>query len=218
MTTTLVLRQHVHLSLELGVRLDRTRLAQHLAALHVVTLGAAQQQTRVVARLTLVQQLAEHFHARHRGLLRRTDTHDLDFVAHLDHATLDTTGHHRAATGDREHVFHRHQERLVHVALRLRDERIQRFHQLQNRRHADLALVAFQRQTRRTVDDRRVVARKVVLAQQLAHFHLDQFEQLGVVDHVGLVQEHHDVRHTDLTRQQDVFARLRHRAVGSRTH
>src|SRR5690606_31420906 len=49
-TATLVLRQHVHLHLELRVRRDRTRLRQHLAALHLVTLRAAQQQTRVVAR------------------------------------------------------------------------------------------------------------------------------------------------------------------------
>src|SRR3546814_4235377 len=45
-----------------------------------------------------------------------------------------------------------------------------------------------------------------------------QLEQLGVVDHVGLVQEHHDVRHADLARQQDVLAGLRHRAVSGRAH
>jgi hypothetical protein len=63
-----------------------------------------------------------------------------------------------------------------------------------------------------------VVAREVVLVQQLAHFHFDQLEQLGVVDHVALVQEHDDVRHTHLTGQQDVFAGLGHRAVSGRTH
>ena len=71
---------------------------------------------------------------------------------------------------------------------------------------------------RRTVDDRGVVAREVVLGQQLAHFHLDQLEQLGVVHHVRLVQVDHDVRHADLARQQDVLARLRHRAVRGRAH
>ena len=35
-----------------------------------------------------------------------------------------------------------------------------------------------------------------------------------IVDHVDLVQEHDDRGHTDLARQQDVLARLRHRAVG----
>ena len=66
----------------------------------------------------------------------------------------------------------------------------------------------------RAADDGHVVAREVVLAQQLAHLELDQLEQLGVVDHVDLVQEDDDVGHLDLARQQDVLARLGHRAVG----
>jgi hypothetical protein len=33
---------------------------------------------------------------------------------------------------------------------------------------------------------------------------------------VDLVQEHHDRRNADLTGEQDVLARLRHRAVGRR--
>src|SRR5690606_21227742 len=45
-----------------------------------------------------------------------------------------------------------------------------------------------------------------------------QLEQLGVVHHVRLVQVDHDVWHADLARQQDVLARLRHRAVSSRAH
>ena len=63
-----------------------------------------------------------------------------------------------------------------------------------------------------------VVARELVLRQQLAHLHLDQIQQLRVVDHVALVQEHHDVGNADLARQQDVLARLRHRAVDRRHH
>ena len=66
----------------------------------------------------------------------------------------------------------------------------------------------------RAFDDRGVVARKVVFAEQLSDFDLDQFEQLGVVDHVDFVQVHDDVGHAHLAREQDVFAGLRHRAVG----
>ena len=54
--------------------------------------------------------------------------------------------------------------------------------------------------------------------QKLAHFHFDQFQQLGVVHHVALVQEHDDVRHANLASQQDVLTRLRHRAVCGRAH
>ena len=68
-TAALFLAQHVHLGLELGVRRDRARLGQHLAALDFFALGAAQQHADVVARLALVQQLAEHLHARAHRLL-----------------------------------------------------------------------------------------------------------------------------------------------------
>ena len=66
----------------------------------------------------------------------------------------------------------------------------------------------------RAPDDRDVVAREVVLGQQLADLELDQVEQLGVVDHVDLVEEDHDVGHLDLAGQQDVLAGLGHRPVG----
>ena len=66
----------------------------------------------------------------------------------------------------------------------------------------------------RAADDRDVVAREVVLAQQLADLELDEVEQLGVVDHVDLVEEDDDVRDLDLAGQQDVLAGLGHRAVG----
>src|SRR5205085_2077223 len=102
---TLFLGEDVGFRLELGVRLDRTRLAQHLAALDFLALGAAEQRADVVAGLALVEQLAEHLDAGDRGLLGVTETHDLDFVADLDDAALDTTGHDGAAAGDREHVF-----------------------------------------------------------------------------------------------------------------
>jgi hypothetical protein len=68
------------------------------------------------------------------------------------------------------------------------------------------------------VDDGGVVAGEVVLVQQFAHFHFDEFEQLGVVDHVALVQEHDDVGHADLTGQQDVLAGLGHGAVSGGAH
>ncbi len=79
-----------------------------------------------------------------------------------------------------------------------------------------VGLVAFERLQRRADDERDVVAGEVVFAEQLADLDLDQFEQLIVIDHVCLVQEHDDVRHADLTGEQDVLARLRHRTVGRR--
>src|SRR5688572_4174417 len=84
-SSTLFLGQHVHLALKIGVRGDRTRLRQHLAALHFFALRTTQQHAYVVARLALVEQLAEHLHARAGGLLGRGDTDDLDFVVGRAH-------------------------------------------------------------------------------------------------------------------------------------
>ena len=59
---------------------------------------------------------------------------------------------------------------------------------------------------------------KSYLDSKLPHLKLDEFHKLRVIDHVRLVQEHHDRRNADLTRQQDVLAGLRHRTVRGRHH
>ena len=74
--------------------------------------------------------------------------------------------------------------------------------------------VALERLERRDADDRSVVARELVLGQQLADLELDELQDLLVVDHVGLVQRDDDVGHADLAGQQHVLLGLRHRAVG----
>ena len=57
-------------------------LGQHLAALDVVLLDAAQQAADVVARLALVEQLAEHLDARHRSsCCVSLEADDLDLFA-----------------------------------------------------------------------------------------------------------------------------------------
>ena len=83
---------------------------------------------------------------------------------------------------------------------------------------AELLVLVFKRGQRRTLDDRNVVAREVVLREQFADFHLDELEQFRIVDHVALVQEHDHRGNADLLGQQDVLAGLRHRAVGGRHH
>ena len=105
---------------------------------------------------------------------------------------------------------------LSSVALGLRDVGVQLLGELDDL--LDVLLVALERLQRRADDERDVVAREVVLGEQLAHLDLDELQELLVVDHVGLVEEHDDVRHADLTGEQDVLARLRHRAVRRRDH
>ena len=142
------------------------------------------------------------------------DADDLDRVAGVDDALLDAAGGDRAAAGDREDVLDRHQERLVERTLGLRDVGVEVAGQLEDL--LDVTLVALERLQRRAGDERDVVARELVLGEELAHLHLDELEQLLVVDHVDLVEEHDDVGHAHLAGEQDVLTRLRHRAVGSR--
>ena len=124
--------------------------------------------------------------------------------------------HDRAAARDREHVFDRHQERLIDRTLRLRDVFVHRLHQFEDGVLAELRILVFQRHQGRALDDRDLVAGELVLREQLAHFELDELEQFRIVDHVDLVQEHDQRRHADLAGEQDVLAGLRHRAVGGR--
>src|SRR3954462_14278297 len=95
-----LLREHVHLALELLVRGDRTGLREHLPALDLFALGAPKQDAHVVARLAFVEELPEHLHARAHRLLRRLDADDLDLVAHVDDAPFDPARDHRPAPRD----------------------------------------------------------------------------------------------------------------------
>ena len=96
------------------------------------------------------------------------------------------------------------------------DVAVDRVHQLLDGRVGRVGgiVACLERLERGAADDRGVVAREVVLGQQLADLELDEVEQLGVVDRVDLVEEHDDVRHLDLAGEQDVLAGLGHRAVG----
>src|SRR3990167_2499780 len=218
-TTAFFFAQHVHLSGELGVRLNRTRLNQNLATLNVFTFGTAQQHAAVLASTTFVEQLAEHFNTSTGGGDGVFQTNDFDRLLDLDDPTLDTASYHGATTRDREYVFDWHQERLVDCTNRLRNVGIQSLNQLLNSAGTHFVIVlTVQRHQRGTDNDWGVIAWKVISAQQIAHFHLNQFQQLSVVNHVSLVQEDNDVRNAYLTGQQDVLTRLRHRTISGRAN
>src|SRR5262245_47558061 len=212
----LFLRQDVHLRLVVRVRRDRPRRRDHLPSLHVLLLRPSQQQPYVVSRHPLVQQLLEHLHARHHSLQRLPHPYDLDLFPYLHLPSLDPPRRHRSSPRDREDVLHWHQKRLVHLPLRDRNVAVHRLHQ---RHHLLLALrVPLQRLQRAPTHHRYLVPWKLVERQQLPHLQLHQVQQLRVVHHVDLVHEHHDVRHPDLSRQQYVLPRLRHRPVRRRHH
>ncbi|PHM66408.1 hypothetical protein Xkoz_03831 [Xenorhabdus kozodoii] len=215
MTATFIFAQDIHFRFELCVWVDRAWLRQNLTTLNVITLRTTQQNTYVLTRTAFVQQFAEHFNARTSRFRGFFDTDDFYFVAHFHDTTLYTTGNHCTTAGNGEYVFDWQQERLINVTLWFWDVRIQRFSQFDDLRFP--LSFAFQRFQRRTTDDWGVVAWEIVLRQQLTNFHFNQFQQLFIINHVTLVQEHDDVRNAYLTTQQDVLTSLWHWAI-SRSH
>ncbi|SAT34428.1 Uncharacterised protein [Klebsiella pneumoniae] len=211
MTAAFVFGQDVHFRFELGVRVDGARLSQYLTTFDFFTFDTTQQNTYVLTSTAFVQQFAEHFNASTGGFRGFFDTNDFNFFTYFDDTALYTTGNNGTTTRDGEYVFDRQQERLVNRTLWFRDIGIQVASQFDDFRFP--LCVAFQRFQSRTTNDRGVVAREIVLRQQFTNFHLNQFQQLFVINHVAFVQEHDDVRNAYLTTQQDVLTSLRHRAV-----
>src|SRR6266478_4197049 len=129
----LFLRQHVHLGLELLVRLDRARLGQHLPPLHLVLVHPPQERPDVVPRLPLVQELAKHLHPRHHALLRLLrHPHALDLVPPPPHPPPPPPPHPPPPPPDPQNVLDRHQKRLVHPPRGRRNVAVHRLHQLPN--------------------------------------------------------------------------------------
>jgi hypothetical protein len=136
-----------------------------------VAADAAEQQRSAVARLRALHRLTERLDARHDGGDRGAEPDDLDRVAGPHLTALDRAGHHGAASGDRQHVLHRHEERRADVAVRHRQVRVDRVQQRADR--GDPAGLAGQRAQCGHVDDGNLLARIAVPGQQLADLELD---------------------------------------------
>ena len=220
MTAALFLGQDVDLTLEVGVGMNGAGLSEDLAALDLVPLDAAEQAADVVARLSEVEELAEHLDAGNGGVLGLVlETDDLDLVVDLDHTALDTAGGNGTTTGDGEDVLNRHKEGLVGSTLGSGDVAVDSVHELEDALalRGLLRLLAghegLESLQSGTLDDGGVVSGEIVAGEQLADLHLDELEELGIVDLVDLVHEDDDVGNADLTGEQDVLTGLGHRTV-----
>src|SRR6266568_5740013 len=187
-TAAFLLAQHIDFRLEFLVWRDRAGLGDDLTALHVFFLRAAQQNADIIARARFVEQFAEHFDVG-RGRLRGWPNSDkLDFLHFLEDTTLDTTGRDRAAAFNVEHVLDRHEKRLIDRSLRDRDVIVDRRYQ------SEYLLfgfgIAFQRFESASLYNRNLISRKLVLSEEVAHFHLDKIKKFGVIHHVDLVQKY----------------------------
>ena len=142
---------------------------------------------------------------------------DLNLVADLDTATLDTAGNDGAAAGNGEDVLNGHQERLIRLAVRGRDPAVDSVHEFLDAGilgGVGIGGLADEGVQSAAADDRGVIAGEAVEVKQLTDFHLDELKQLLIVDLVALVQEHQDGRNVNLTGKQKVLTGLGHRAVG----
>ena len=216
MTAALFLLEDVDLALEVRVRRDGAGDGHNLATLDLVALGATEKQTTVLACPCFVHRLVEHFDAGDGGLLGLADTEDLNFGVDRQLATLDTTGNDGATTGDREDVFDRHEEGLVHVALGGGDVVVHSVHEL-----FDLGGplgVTLEGLECGNLDDGSVLAVEALRGQEVTDLFLNELQHFFVINHVGLVQGDEDGGHADLTGEQNVLAGLGHGAVGGGDH
>ncbi|CAI8307573.1 MAG: Uncharacterised protein [Rhodospirillaceae bacterium] len=162
MTATLILGQHIGLTLKLCMRRNRTWLAQNLSALNFFTLGTPKQYTNIIASFTLIQQLAEHLNSGARRLGGVFQANNLNLFTNIHNPALNTARYNRTTTRDREHIFNRHQKWLILRSVRLRNISINRIHQFLNRILANLSIAIFQRCQCRTLNNRNIIAGEVI--------------------------------------------------------
>ena len=99
-TATFFLLQNIDRSLEVIVRSNSSRVYDYHTALYFVLVDTAKQQTYVVSSFTFGKSLAEHFNASDDRLLVFTKTEQLNFIADLATACLDTAGGNCTTTRD----------------------------------------------------------------------------------------------------------------------
>ena len=121
-------------------------------------------------------------------------------------------GSNGTTTGDCEDVLDGHKERLVVLTLRVGDILIDCIHEFHDV-VSPLAVGIFQSLQSRAADNGKVIARELILSEQITNFHLDQVKELFVINHVALVHENYDIRNTDLTCKQNVLTSLSHNTV-----
>ena len=199
---------------ELVVGDDGPGLGKDLTTLDLVVGDTTEEGADVVAGLGKVKGLAEHFEAGDDGLLGRLDANDFSFVVHLDLTTLDAAGDDGATAGDGHDVFDREKEGFVGVALGVGDIGVEGFEEFFDASAVGIVhgsgLASLEGGT---LDDGDFVTREAILGEEVTDVHLNEVDELRVVDHVALVEEDDDVRNANLTGEQDVLTGLGHDAV-----
>ena len=129
-------------------------------------------------------------------------------ILSLIHISLHSTGSNSTTSGNGEDILNRHQEGEISLSLRSGDILVNSVHELMDAgilRSIGVSGGGLQSLQSRTADDRSVIARELILVQSLTNFHLNQIQQLRIVNLVSLVHENHDVRHTNLASKKQML-------------
>src|SRR5690606_29165834 len=159
--------------------------SDHHTTTDLVFVYTAQEQSYVVTSFATVQEFAEHFHTcAGAGDLLFLHTDDLNVVAGLHYAGLDTASGHSTAPGDGEQVLHDHRAMRLHFAWKTRDPVIN----IVRRLHAAVSplWLATEATESGSADHRRVVAIVFVEAEELTKFHLHEVQEFWIINEVHL--------------------------------
>ena len=131
MTAAFVLGQDVNLSLKDVVGVHRTGLSQNLTTLDLGTINTTQQSADVVASLSELEALAEHFQTSDGGgQLLLLQTNDFHLIADMSSTTLNTTGSNGTTARNGHDILDGHQEGLVFLTIGVGDIGVNSVHQL----------------------------------------------------------------------------------------
>ena len=143
-------------------------------------------------------------------------TNDFNFIVEFELSTLNSTCSNSTTTGNCEYIFNRHKERLISFSVRSGDVTVNCFHEFNNRSISRIARIgagALESGESRALNDRCIVAGELVLIKSLTNFHLNEFEEFGIVNLIALVHEYYDVGNANLTGKEKMLLGLSHRAV-----
>ena len=208
--------KNVYICQESGVRSNRPRLSKHLPPADFFTPDIAEEHSDVIAGTAFVKSLPEHFKTGTYSGNSMADAYNFNRVANPDDASLNTPGYHSTATGNREYVFNRQQERMINITNRFRNVAVHglgQFIYLFNP-----LLLAIQSTQSGTADYRGLITGITVVGKKITNLHFNKFQFIIIINHIALVQEHDDIGNACLTGKENVLAGLRHRAVDSGYH
>src|SRR5436190_22707154 len=172
------------------MRRNRTGLRNYLSTLDFLLLQAAQQNADVIASASFIEKFSEHLNVCSNCLCGGANANELNFSHFLQNTALDTARRDSSAAFNVEDVLDWHQERLIDRPLRHGDVIVNR---LDEGEHLFFRVgVSIKRLEGAAFNNRDFISRKFILREEIAHLHLNEIQELRIVDHVDLVEEDND--------------------------